>query len=237
MVVTDSLEGSILAHLIDTNPKINGAIGDCCRKMRFTQGIPGSFKDIKSNLMLFEVLLDHCGNISDSDREDLFRRVTDGGPDLRKILEEFARDVKGRTETWSWATVAHFFSSKDSVEQQLIDTAKKRTRGTSDMDFLSELCDRALKMPVLRGSLEAANLLAESYLREIIDKQLTTLTARVESLQQLEHKRIITREATSTEEEQLKELRGQFIDTINSESDSQPESYVFPSLPPYHALN
>lgn len=170
------------------------------------------FQALKHRILTINEILENHGELDDEARQHVIRFL-DGDEQSMKVLADSQRDPESKS-VFSWL---RSLFEKD---------AKKPAFTTSDPHFLAGLNDIVAEELFLQPSAQKALQIAQTYVREKVQKMLKKLTHKVMSIFQNACLNQIHREVTHNEEERKENARKEFIQGFNECSQNSPSLYV-----------
>ena len=196
------------------------------RVMRQTDVIrPHEFKIHKERMITARIFLAESKHLRSSDREDLVQSILEDG-NLKSVLRHSKNPTPNyATPSRLWNKFGSWMSKDSSPGIAIIQQATHMAATTTDVEFMSSLNDGFTESPLLKTAREHAIDLAHNHFNALIDRELKTLIARVQSLQEQQWKDQSTRDISARKAENCKDSLILLIQ--NMEEEVSPEmSYV-----------
>jgi hypothetical protein len=212
--------------LIVLYPGITDAVEKTIRDAKLGSIPLRQFKTFKDHLLGIDVLLNMRKDLDEVQRREVVDIIWGKG-DVVRATRKFLSEAANGSKSEGWG-LASWFSKGDpmSMDRQYANECQQLTNNTPDAEFLAALQDMVQRDPYLLAAVNETTKCALTSLSGTINKLVKTLNAKTAFIQQEECKKHIQRNASMSEENDLKDLRVGLIQQINKFSQSPPFRYV-----------
>jgi hypothetical protein len=212
--------------LIVLYPGITDAVEKTIRDAKLGSIPLRQFKTFKDRLLSIDVLLNMRKDLDEVQRREVVDIIWGKG-DVVRATRKFLSEAANGSKSEGWALVS-WFSKGDpmSMDRQYANECQQLTNNTPDAEFLAALQDMVQRDSYLLAAVNETTKCALTSLSGTINKLVKTLNAKTAFIQQEECKKHIQRNASMSEENDLKDLRVGLIQQVNKISQSPPFRYV-----------